>query len=33
MSSVASEAPAPSMAYRLDAGELVAKLGTNEQAA
>ena len=31
MPTVASEAPGPSMAYRLHARELVAKLGTNEQ--
>ena len=31
MPTVASEAPEPSMAYRLHASELVAKLGTNEQ--
>ena len=31
MPTVASEAPEPSMAYRLHASELVARLGTNEQ--
>ena len=31
MPTVASEAPEPSMAYRLRASELVATLGTNEQ--
>ena len=31
MPTVASEAPGPSMAYRLHARELVARLGTNEQ--
>ena len=30
MPTVASEAPEPSMAYRLHASELVARLGTNE---
>ena len=31
MPTVASEAPEPSMAYRLHASELVARLGTNAQ--